>query len=450
MAGLQRFRQCRGYWLGLGVLLAASIASRGAAQQGQGALAPSAEREVVEPSQGGTDPLIYEQRPSAPAAARYDEPPPPPFDYWQPTWMPCQSLRTNRSLVLGHLYFGMDILGWSTKGVHAPPLVTAGSLASEGIIGQGNTHVLFGDQFIQNEMRPGGRLTIGWWFDPNQYSGVEFQYFELDGQNIRFNAAASGGNSILGRPIIDATSGLNAAVPTASDTLSGSIQVGSDLQLTSTSILFRDLFWANQFSRVDYLIGYRHTHLYDRLRTDEKLTSLDDASGFTAGDAIKRVDQFRAVNQFDGLDLGLKGWWSRTGTLAITGLAKVALGASNNNVIINGFTTDGTGRNATTTQGGVLALPSNIGRRAQQEFGVVSEVGLGLEWKPICYWKFSLGYTWFYWSDVARALNQVDRTIDPSQLAPTNSTVNCGCPAFHLHNTSFWAQGINGGFTYQF
>jgi Putative beta barrel porin-7 (BBP7) len=393
--------------------------------------------EVVEPAPDGTDPLLYEPRPMG-DVARYDEPPPPPFDYWQPTWMPCQSLRTNRSLVLGHLWFGMDILGWSTKGVHAPPLVTSGSLASGGIIGQDNTRILFGNEQLNNELRPGGRLTIGWWFDPNQYSGIEWHYFELDGKNTRFNAANDTQTSILARPIIDATTGLPDAVLTASDTRTGSIRVSSDLQLTSTGILFRDLIWASDVARLDYLVGYRHTHLFDRLRTDESITGLAGDPQFTAGQHITRVDQFRAVNQFDGADLGLRGWWSRTGTLAVTGAAKIALGASNNNVIINGYTREGTGRNATTTQGGALALPSNITRTAQQEFGIVSEIGLGLEWQPICYWKFSLGYTWFYWSEVARAASQLDTTVGGTH------------PLFQMHTTSFWAQGLNAGFAYQF
>jgi hypothetical protein len=380
---------------------------------------------------------------------RYREPAPPPFDFWQPTWMPCQSLRTNRSLVLGHLWFGMDILGWSTKGVHAPPLLTTSpigtAIADAGIIGQGQTRVLFGDEFLHNEMRPGGRLTIGWWFDPNQTSGIEWHYFELDGQNIVYNAAAADGSGILARPIINADTSVNDAVLIAfPDLLDGAIRIASDLQLTSTGIIFRDLLWATEFSRIDYLVGYRHTHLFDRLRTDEVLLSLDDASGFTAGALVRRTDQFRAVNQFDGADLGLKGWWSKNGKLAVTGLAKIALGASNNNVIINGFTfVDGVG-----SEGGVLAQSANIGRRARQEFGIVSEVGLGLEWQPACFWKFNLGYTWFYWSKVARAMDHVSTVVDPDELAPGGDP--CACSDFRFRVSSFWAQGLNAGFTYQF
>jgi hypothetical protein len=435
MAGSQRFQQQSRYWVSLSLLLVAAIDSRLMAQQAEprGPRSSRPQVEIVEPAAPDSTASLLDEIGQPGAGGRYDEPDPPPFDYWNPTWMPCQSLRTNRSLVLGHLWFGMDILGWSTKGVNAPPLVTAGSLASEGIIGQGNTQILFGNEFLHNEMRPGGRLTIGWWFDPNQYSGIEWHYFELDGQNIRFDAAADDANSFLARPITDALTGLPDAAPIASDTLTGSIQITSNLQLSSTGILFRDLFWASQFARIDYLVGYRHAHLYDSLRTDEQLTSL------ATGDRATIVDQFRAVNQFDGADLGLKGWWSPTGKLAVTGFAKVALGASNNNVIINGFSIDDSG---TATRGGLLALPSNIGRRAHQEFGVVSEVGLGLEWQPICYWKFSLGYTWFYWSDVARAIDQIDTNVDVTQV--------CDCPGFRLQTTSFWAQGLNAGFSYQF
>src|SRR5262245_17003906 len=172
---------CVGLWLLLAALTAISRGQQITFVEQPEVLSPG----VSEPSAAPDGP------------ARYDEPPPPPFDYWNPTWMPCQSLRTNRSLVLGHLWFGMDILGWSTKGVHAPPLVTSGSLAGGGIIGQCNTQILFGNEQLNNELRPGGRLTIGWWFDPNQYSGIEWHYFELDGQNTRFNAANNTGTSIL-------------------------------------------------------------------------------------------------------------------------------------------------------------------------------------------------------------------------------------------------------------
>src|SRR5262249_44097407 len=157
------------------------------AQEGQGG-GPRAARVadmLPQPAADPSDNQLYNVPNQTPG--RYDEPPPPPFDYWQPTWMPCQSLRTNRSLILGHLYFGMDIMGWATKGVQVPPLVTSSSLADAGVIGQPTTLIRFGDTVQHDTMRPGGRLTFGWWFDPNQYSAVEWNYLELDGKDYHFS-----------------------------------------------------------------------------------------------------------------------------------------------------------------------------------------------------------------------------------------------------------------------
>lgn len=385
---------------------------------------------------------------------RFQEPPPPADGiYFRPTWMPCQSLRSNRSLVLGHLWFGMDIMGWSTKGVHAPALLTTNPVGTDigdaGVIGVGSTSVLFGGEHLHNELRPGGRLRIGWYLDIEQTHGIEWHYFDLDGQDIHYDAIAADGSGVLGRPFVDSGTGDNAAVLVAFPAVvDGEINIRSNLQLTSTGILYHDIFWTSPYAKIDYLVGYRHARLYDSLRVNESLIYVDDDAGFTSGDEVTRRDQFRAINQFDGADFGLRGWWSRSGKLAITGLAKVAIGAANKNVVIDGFTTIDSGGTETTTPGGVLTQPSNIGRRSEQEFAAIGEVGLGLEWLPVCQCRISLGYTWLYWSDIARAFDQIDTRVDPNQLAPNNGGGNR--PAFDLQTTSFWAQGLTAGFTYEF
>src|SRR4029078_12269858 len=131
---------------------------------------------------------------------------------------------------------------------------------------------------------------------------------------------------------------------------------------------------------------------YDRIRTRESFVAEGD-SVFDDDARVTRIDQFRAANQFDGADFGLKGWWSNNGKLAVTTVSRIAIGATNNNVIINGSTTVRDGNTTTTTPGGILTQPSNIGSRARQEFGTVTELGIGLSWQPGCFWKFNLGYT---------------------------------------------------------
>src|SRR5436190_17333611 len=91
------------YRVSMGFMLVAAFAGRLHAQDQR------ARQNVVEPALHGDDQSAHDS--PYRATPRYEEPPPPPFASVVPTWMPCQSLRTNRSLVLGHLYFGMDIMG---------------------------------------------------------------------------------------------------------------------------------------------------------------------------------------------------------------------------------------------------------------------------------------------------------------------------------------------------
>src|SRR5439155_17946439 len=165
------------------------------------------------------------------------------------------------------------------------------------------------------------------------------------------------GSSALARPIL--VGGVESAELTTSATrINSSIDAIPPFQLTSTGILFRDLLWASPFARLDYLAGYRHTHLFDRIRTDENFTVLAGDPDFASGRSVHRVDQFRTINQFDGADLGLKGWWSNNGEIAVTTVSKIAIGATTNDAIVNGFTAVRVGRTTTPTNGGVLALPT--------------------------------------------------------------------------------------------
>jgi hypothetical protein len=120
MAQSQAYWQAAIFRAAAGFLLVAALAGPLSAQNERSAAT------LVDPALRGDGQIAGDEPYTGPD--RYDEPPPPPFDGVVPTWLPCQSLRYNRSLVLGHLYFGMDIMGWATKGVHAPALVTSSSL----------------------------------------------------------------------------------------------------------------------------------------------------------------------------------------------------------------------------------------------------------------------------------------------------------------------------------
>jgi hypothetical protein len=88
-------------------------------------------------------------------------------------------------------------------------------------------------------------------------------------------------------------------------------------------------------------------------------------------------------------------------------------------------------------------------------FSVVPEAGLTLGWNLNSQVKVTLGYTFIYWSEVARPGNQIDRNRNPS-LIPTDPAFGNGLgggarPAFNrFQENGYWAQGINFGVEFKF
>jgi hypothetical protein len=69
--------------------------------------------------------------------------------------------------------------------------------------------------------------------------------------------------------------------------------------------------------------------------------------------------------------------------------------------------------------------------------------------------RLFVGYTFLYFSDVARPGNQIDRTINPTQTNFANAVgfpppAGQPAPLFNLHQSDFWAQGINFGVPFRY
>jgi hypothetical protein len=315
-------------------------------------------------------------------------------------------------------------------------------------LGLATTDILFGGDSVHDEFRPGGRLTIGWNWQQGCPGGFEGYYFGLDGYSERFAAVDVDGEGILARPIVnDATGDPDSVLVAYPGLLDGAIEIALDMQFSGAGILLRHTVCGDCCQRTDFLLGYRHALLSDHLQIRDTLLSLDPASGFAAGDLVSRFDSFQAINHFHGAEFGLESRLLR-GDFVLVSLAKAAIGASQKTLTIDGRTLIDDGAAITEFAGGVLALPSNMGRYSQQDFGAMGEVGLSVEWQPWSTMKLTLGYSWLYWSDVLRAPEQIDTRIDQSQLAPAAGVGSR--PAVSLHDTSFWAHGLTGGIRIDF
>src|SRR5688572_23755300 len=97
------------------------------------------------------------------------------------------------------------LLAWR-HGIRFPPLVTTSPNATlntvAGVLGQPTTSILYSDEAVGEDGRPGGRISIGTWLDPWQCWGVEARYYMLADENTEF-AATSTGDPILARPFFD-------------------------------------------------------------------------------------------------------------------------------------------------------------------------------------------------------------------------------------------------------
>lgn len=109
----------------------------------------------------------------------------------------------------------------------------------------------------------------------------------------------------------------------------------------------------------------------------------------------------------------------------------------------------GTTPSATSTAGSVFSQPTNIGNYGSSSFAAVGELGATVDWAIWSQCRLSVGYTFLWWSQVARAAAQVDPSVNATQFPP-GTLSGPAAPAYNLRTTDFWGQGLNLGFEYQF
>jgi Putative beta barrel porin-7 (BBP7) len=210
---------------------------------------------------------------------------------------------------------------------------------------------------------------------------------------------------------------------------------------------------------VQLLAGFRLLNLEEDLRIQESIIPLQAGVFlFQTGPAdppntLNIVDHFRTVNRFYGAQVGGRFNWNLDKfNVAVTG--KVALGGTQEVITADGSTSLLTpGAPTVTAPGGILVQPTNSGRTVRNEFSVVPEVGINLGYQFTRHIKAIVGYDFLYWSNVARPGDQIDRTVNFTQVPidPTFGTQSGPArPVLIPHSTDFWVQGLNLGIEIQF
>ena len=341
--------------------------------------------------------------------------------------------------------------------MNVPPLVTTspdGTLLDEaGVLGQPGTSILFGNTALNSDARSGGRFTLGLWLDPRRCRGVEATYMMLGEETERFEAS-SDGVPILARPFFNTATGEEDALLIAFDGVDdlanayvrrGSILVGATTRFQGAGVLSRRGL-SQERTRFDFLFGYQFYRLDDELLIEQAFTVEEDPI-VPVGTSVELFDLFDTRNDFHGAQLGVV--FRRRGCRwSIETLMKLGLGGTHSQVVIDGSTIATLGDVTDTTLGGLLARPSNIGVYERDQFAVIPELGVTLGYDVTPGLRATFGYTFIYWSKVARPGDQIDLDV---VLPPLGEGDEEGeQPEFSWVTTDFWAQGLHFGLEYAF
>jgi hypothetical protein len=198
---------------------------------------------------------------------------------------------------------------------------------------------------------------------------------------------------------------------------------------------------------VGILGGYRFYKLRDSVKITEDLVSLDEE---LPGEFFI-TDSFATRNEFNGAEVGFvldarKARW----TAELMG--RIAIGGNRQTVRINGQTIiTGSEGDDGTYEGGLLALPTNIGTYNRSTFAVIPQLNANIGYNLTCRLRVIVGYTLVYWSSVVRAGDQIDLDVNETFIPRAfDEPEGPPRPAFAWQNTDFWAHGLNVGLDYRF
>ncbi len=347
------------------------------------------------------------------------------------------------------VWFKAEALFWWSKNSPLPvPIVTQGYPADTipGALGQPGTSVILGNQNIGLPMQPGGRYTFGFTFDAEQTWGTELTYFSLATASVSQGVFADGspGSALLAFPFYDPNLHRESSSPIAlPGYFAGSAVIILQSSLRGTELnLLRNILNSNGI-RLDLLGGFRYVNFQEGLNfnTDSPNVYPNPPAFFHT------FDQFNTTNNFYGGQFGVRASYDSS-IFFMNATTKLALGDTFENVSVNGGTFTNFNGGFSSANGGYLTQPTNIGSQTRSQFGVIPEFDLNLGVRLRPWASIIVGYSFLYLSSVARPGNQIDRVVNPTQSSaisnnfPANLSGNAS-PFLSVHNTDFWAQGLN-------
>ena len=351
------------------------------------------------------------------------------------------------------------LFGW-IRGYDTPVLLTENPrgtpVGAVGLLTDPSTSVLYGGHRFGQDLRIGGRINGGMWFDESRCFGFQSDFFGLGNDSEKINVSGFGA-TILSRPYIDTAGG--GLVPGAQILAMAGDANGQFIANTSGSILstgpaFR---WnvkacgsecGTDSCRVDLLAGYRFFRLDEGFRA----TAIRSPYGATvpAGSSTTFRDVIDTDNDFHGFEFG-GILMRRRGRLTAEVSGTVAFGGVRREAYLDGSVTNYLGPDTVSAYpGGFVVRPEDIGTTSDREFTVLPQFRGSLSYCIACNTQLTLGYSFLYLDNLFRPGSFMTTEFDGSTLGTDPSTYTALAPRNFTETDDVIMHALSLGLTYNF
>lgn len=356
-------------------------------------------------------------------------------------------------------WLNMDSLLWFGQRRNTPPLITTSNPGVLPIAGANGVTTQFGgEDGVNSGLLVGYSLSGGKYLDSCQKFGVGGRVFGIF-QNSQTQTLTSNGDTSIGiplfnlggLPIANAGAGVEDAYLVAfrdgnnNPVSSGTVTARADLNMIGAEASGYILMGRSCDHRVDFVSGYTYNKLKDSVSLTSTVTDLFTGNLIPNNTVFTTNDLFAAENQFHGAHLGVLSSVVHK-RITLSTLAKVSFGNMNQNVGVRGFLVQDFNGTAQ-FPGGILTQQSNIGEYSRNRFAFLPEMRVKMGYALSDCIQFNVGYSFMYWSSVALAGNQIDRTVDFNQNLGGNLASR---PGFSFVESGYWMQGVDLGMTWTY
>ena len=351
----------------------------------------------------------------------------------------------------GRFWASGEYLLWRVQPMNIPALVSAAPagtpIANAGTAGDPATRNLFGGNGVNGDFRNGLRIGAGFWLDECRTCAIVASGFWLESADDS-GVFSSNGSPGLFRPFFNAGTGNPGTQLVAfNGLLAGSVATDTNTRLCGFDIAVRKLWCCDDGVRLEWQAGYGQLHLRDSVSIYENLlvTAPDPNPNAPNGSRFFVQDRFNSSSTFYGPKVGLNGYLQQE-RVFVAAHALLGLGVNCNTIDIDGATVATLPGGAPTVgRGGLLALPTNMGRRSSADFSTVTDLGINLGYQFTDSIGVFAGYSFLYWTNVVRAGQQIDTNVNPAYLPGNTGNPNPMRPAPLFDRSDLWVHGLNVG-----